>query len=139
MPSVATLIALASRLNIKVGDLFEASPTAHGVLKAQERVAYEANPGVTDVILSLDGSDKLEVILGYIAPGAGSGEELYEHGADTEFVLVMKGEIEVQLGAEAVVLEEGDALTFSGDVKHGYLNRTSEPVELLWVMTPATY
>jgi transcriptional regulator with XRE-family HTH domain len=140
MPSVATLLSLASALGLRVGDLFDAPPAAQGLVRAADRVGYEANPGVRDEVLSLDSKEKLEVVLGHIEPGSGSGEELYTHGAETEFVLVLQGEIDLFLGeGEVCHLAEGDALTFSGDVPHGYLNRTSSPTLILWVMTPATY
>jgi transcriptional regulator with XRE-family HTH domain len=139
MPSVGTLVAIATALEIRVADLFATAPVAHGVLRRAERVAYEANPGVRDEVISLDPSERLEVVIGTIAPGASSGDELYSHGADTEFVLVQRGTIDILLGDETVTLAEGDAVTFAGDVPHGYVNRSDEPVEVVWVMTPATY
>lgn len=139
MPSVGTLVAIAAELEIKMGDLFATGPVAHGVLRREERVTYEANPGVHDEVISLDPSERLEVLIGTIAPGAGSGDELFSHGADTEFVLVQRGSIDILLGDETVTLREGDALTFAGDVPHGYVNRSDEPVEVVWVMTPAAY
>jgi len=139
MPSVGTLVAFARELGIHVGDLFDVPTPAHGVVRHADRVSYEANPGVVDEVVSLDGSERLEVVIGHIAPGAGSGDELYTHGADVEVVLVTRGSIDVFLGDETVTLRAGDALTFAGDVPHGYANRSDQPCELVWVMTPATY
>lgn len=139
MPSVATLVGIASAVDIKVGELFEAAPTAHQILRVKDRVPFETSPGVTDVILSVDPKNQLEVVIGYIEPGQGSGEDLYSHGAETEFVLVLRGEIEILLGDDVAELKEGDSLTFSGDIPHGYVNRTDQLAEILWVMTPATY
>jgi quercetin dioxygenase-like cupin family protein len=45
----------------------------------------------------------------------------------------------VFLGENTYTLEEGDALTFSGDILHGYKNERDEIVEVIWVVTPATY
>src|SRR5690348_2466495 len=139
MPSVGTLVAIAAALEIHVGDLFAAAPAAHGVLRRDERVAFEANPGVSDEVVSLDPTDRLEVVVGTIAPGASSGDELYSHGADTEFVLLQRGTLDIFLGDETVTLREGDAVTFAGDTPHGYVNRSDEPAVVVWVMTPATY
>ncbi len=140
MPSVGSLVAVAQKLGIHVGDLFATTPpAAHGVLRLADRVAYLANPGVRDEVVSLDPTERLEVVIGVIQPGAGSGDELYTHGADVELVLVLRGAIDVFLGEETVSLGPGDALTFAGDVPHGYLNRGPDEVELVWVMTPATY
>ena len=139
MPSVGTLVAIAAALDIHVGDLFAAAPAAHGVLRREDRVAFEANPGVSDEVVSLDPTDRLEVVVGTIAAGASSGDELYSHGADTEFVLVQRGTLDIFLGDETVTLREGDAVTFSGDTPHGYVNRSDEPAVVVWVMTPAAY
>jgi hypothetical protein len=57
------------------------------------------------------------------------------HGADSEFVLVGEGAIELHL--EAFVLEEGRAplssATCRTDTNNGEAN-----VQLLWVMTPVS-
>jgi transcriptional regulator with XRE-family HTH domain len=139
MPSVATLVAIAGHLGVRVGDLFDATPVAHGLLRREDRKTYEANAGVRDEVVSVDPTERLEVVVGYIEPGAGSGEELFTHSADTECVLVIHGTLDVFLDQETYSLRDGDALTFSGDVPHGYRNTGDAVAEVVWTMTPATY
>lgn len=139
-PSLATLLRIASALDVRIGELFT-TPIATGqVLRRHERTHFDyPDLGVRDEIISSDPSEKLEVLLGCIAPGGGSGGELYTHGADTEFVLVLEGTIELHLAQDTYILEEGDSITFSGDIPHGYANSTDETTRLLWVMTPVSY
>ena len=137
--SVATLVAIAGHLGVRVGDLFDATPAEGALLRREDRKSYEANPGVRDEVVSVDPNDRLEVVVGYIEPGAGSGDDLFTHGADTECVLVIRGELDVFLDQETYTLRSGDALTFSGDVPHGYRNRSDELAEVVWTMTPASY
>lgn len=140
MPSLATLLRISEALDVRIGDLFHAPPATGRLLRRNERTHFDyPSLGVRDEIISSDPSERLEVLIGYIQPGGGSGGELYTHGADTEFVLVLRGEIELFLGDETHVLNEGDSVTFSGDVPHGYTNSRDETTQLLWVMTPVSY
>ena len=96
MPSVATLVKLARVFNVPVGDLFETSPPATAVVRREARTRYAfPDMGVVDEMLSADPRGQLEVLVGYAEPGGGSGEELYTHGAVTEFVVVLSGELEL--------------------------------------------
>jgi uncharacterized cupin superfamily protein len=91
-----------------------------------------------DEVVSSDPSGQIEVIVAHVAPGGGT-DGAYTHGADIEMVLVVKGSILLTLGDNRVTLSEGDALTFSGNVPHGYTNTSAETAELVWVMTPAAF
>ena len=140
MPSVATLVKLARVFNVPVGDLFETSAPATAVVRREARTRYAfPDMGVVDEMLSADPRGQLEVLVGYAEPGGGSGEELYTHGAVTEFVVVLSGELELRLGDDIHRLKKGDSATFSGDTPHGYSNAGSKVAEFLWAMTPATY
>jgi transcriptional regulator with XRE-family HTH domain len=139
LPSVATLVSLAGALGVQVGELFDGLPqTSHQVVRREERTRYEVNPGLVDEVLSRDATRELEVLLRYHEPGTGSGE-LYTHGTKVEFALVLKGKIEFRLGDETFELGEGDAITLSGDIPAGSVNRGKVPALVLWAMTPAAY
>lgn len=140
MPSVATLVRLAGALKIQVGELFEALPPTTNVIRRDERPRYEfPDRGIVDEIVSSDSKNQLEVLIGHIEPGGGSGDELYTHGSISEFVMVLSGVLELRLGDQVEVLESGDSATFSGDTPHGYKNIGKDPAEIIWAMTPATY
>ncbi len=139
LPSVATLVALAGGLGVQVGDLFDGLPqTSHQIVRRKDRTQYEVNPGLIDEVLSRDATRELEVLVRYHEPGAGSGE-LYTHGTKAEFALVLKGSIELRLGDDTFQLNEGDAITLSGDIPAGSVNRGTKPAVVLWAMTPAAY
>lgn len=140
MPSVATLLRMAEALEVRVGDLFDTPAARRQIIRRAERRRFDyPQLGVSDELISADPNEHLEVLMGYIDPGGGSGAELYTHGADTEFVLVLAGEIILLLGDERHHLETGDAVTFGGDIPHGYVNEGREVAQLLWVMTPLSY
>jgi transcriptional regulator with XRE-family HTH domain len=139
MPSLATLLKIAAALNVRIGDLFHAKPTSQIVRRGNRPDVEYPALGMRDEMLSQDPNEKLEVLIGYIAPGGGSGEEPYTHGAETEFILMLAGEIELTLGEERHRLGEGDAITFSGDVPHAFVNPGQTEARVIWVYTPVAY
>jgi transcriptional regulator with XRE-family HTH domain len=140
MPSVATLIRLASALSTRVGDLFDQLGAVGKVIRAGDRPTYPFKEhGVRDEVLSADSTGELEVLRSVIDPGASTGGEAYTHGTRVEVVHVLDGEVEIELGEEVHHLREGDSITFSGDVPHGAANPGDKSVELIWITTPVGY
>jgi quercetin dioxygenase-like cupin family protein len=48
-----------------------------------------------------------------------------------EFKYLLKGEVEYQLGADTIVMRQGDSLFFDGRIPHVPMNRTQEPASML--------
>jgi transcriptional regulator with XRE-family HTH domain len=140
MPSVGTLIKLATALGTRVGDLFDQVSPGGRVIRRDDRPAYPLKEqGVNDAFLSSDPSGEVEVLHSTIEPGAGTGEELYTHGTRVEVVYVESGSITIRLDTEEIELDKGDSITFSGETPHGAVNRGTEPAELIWIAAPARY
>jgi transcriptional regulator with XRE-family HTH domain len=139
-PSLATLLGIARTLDVHVSDLFGFEPPTGSVVRRDERRAVDyPDLDVRDEWLSADASGRLLVLRVSIGPRTVSGPELSVHGRQIEFVLVLSGSVEILVGADRVSLEEGDAVTFSGEVPHGWANPSDGRVELLWVTTPGNY
>jgi transcriptional regulator with XRE-family HTH domain len=140
MPSVATLIRLATALGTRVGDIFDHAEPVSRVVRAGDRPIYPfSDHGIRDEVLSADPTGELEVLLSTIAPGSGTGTGTYTHGTRVEVVHVLTGEIEVLLGEEVVRLAPGDSLTFTGETPHGVANTGAGDAEVVWIATPARY
>lgn len=140
MPSVGTLIRLATALGTRVGELFNQVEAGGRVIRAAERPAYPlTEQGVNDELLSSDPSGEVEVLHSTLEPGAGTGEELYTHGTRVEVVYVQSGEVHIRLGDEEIALGAGDSITFAGDTPHGATNRGPRPAVLIWIAAPARY
>ncbi|GLY87013.1 helix-turn-helix domain-containing protein [Actinoallomurus iriomotensis] len=139
-PSVPTLVRIAQALRAHIGDLFQASLSRSQIVRQDERAAYEyPDRGITEAQVSSDPSGSLEVLWVKLEPGGGTGPELFAHGADTEFVFILKGRVAVTVGSEVHRLSAGDSLTFPGQDLHGSQNLSRGSSELLWVQTPASY
>jgi transcriptional regulator with XRE-family HTH domain len=140
-PSLATLLRLAAKLGVGMGELFDALPTPGDgrILRRSERTTIEPAPGLRDQVLTLDPSRRLEVVQSELAPGAETNHEPHTHGAEVEFVLVLSGELEVELDGTRYRLDAGDAVTFPGDTLHRFANPGSETARIVWASSPASF
>ncbi|MEY4349805.1 MAG: hypothetical protein RL719_1102 [Actinomycetota bacterium] len=135
-PSVASLVAVCEALGLKVGELFD--PPASAIVRAGDgaQVNFGAK-GAKEFLLSSGNQTAIEVLHSKIAPGGTGGDELYSLNCEIEFVYVLAGQLEVILGPEHHLLNQGDAMTFRGRDAHTWKNPTSSDVEVLWVLSPA--
>lgn len=138
-PSIATVQRIARALGLSIAELFAAPQPTSLVRRAQRaRISY---PGLraVDEFLTTSPNGRLQVILSTIEPGGGTGEEPYTHDSDEEVVLVLEGRLDVWVGAEHHVLEEGDALTLPSRTPHRNTNRGDRPCRVLFCITPPSY
>ena len=115
--SVASLIRLCDALGVSVGSLFQ--PSKGEVVRAGERPTINfGGKGMSEYLLTPAHERRMQAILSDIAPGGGSGDEQYALPADVELVFVMAGRLEITIDEELVILEEGDAFTFTASARH---------------------
>ncbi len=136
-PSVGTLLRICRFLEIPVGDLF--STTQGPLVRAAERARVEfGGEGVDELQLTPAGEGRLLVLQSDIAPGGGSGEEPYGLAGGAEFVHVLAGELELDVGTASHRLATGDSLTFDAGTPHRWVNPSRVvPARVLWVVAPA--
>lgn len=135
--SVASLIRLCQVLEIPVSSLFEAA-TGELVRSGEYPRINFGGERLAEYLLTPRGEQRLQAILSEIEPGGGSGDELYSLPAEIEFALVLAGTLAIQLETRELLLEQGDALTFSAEARHSFRNPDSAvPTRVLWVFTPA--
>ncbi len=72
------------------------------------------------------------------SPGADTGEEMLSHQGE-EGGVVVRGSIEVTVGAATRVLGPGDAYYFSSSVPHRFRNPGREECEIISASTPPTF
>jgi quercetin dioxygenase-like cupin family protein len=97
--------------------------------------------GNTEHLLLSSGDERrFHVTESHIPPGATAGEELYTLPADVELVYVLRGTLELRVGDETHLLDEGDTFTYSPRDPHSWRN-PSETVEavVLWTALPNPY
>ena len=141
-PSLATLKDIADALSTTIGSLIgegqklEADP----IVRATERKhVQEVGKGINLYLLtSRDPNKQMEPLLFKLKEGATSGVRSYKHFGQ-EFVLVIKGSIEVTLNDMTYILKKGDSIYFNSSVPHAFKNMGKEEAEAVWVVTPPSF
>jgi transcriptional regulator with XRE-family HTH domain len=137
--STSTLNQIASALGISVADLFEErSAAVHNVLKRSLRPALPPTYGCRKTLLSARPVRHSEVYIGEFEIGGSTGPNLYTHGHAHEMLVVLRGVVEVSLGEERLVLEEGDSIEYSTETPHRTVNIGNGRAEVMWIIAPPT-
>jgi transcriptional regulator with XRE-family HTH domain len=141
-PSVATLKSIADSLQTTVGSLIGESQHVSDnpvVTEKERRYVREASKGMHIYLLTNpDPNKQMEPLLFKIDERADSGQSAYKHFGQ-EFVLVIKGEIEITLNETVYVLKKGDSIYFNSHIPHAFKNIGKEKAEAVWVVTPPTF
>lgn len=137
--NTSTLMRIATALGIGVSDLFEDQPRSlHQVLTRATRPALPPSEGYRKMLLSRRPVREFEVYVGEFDAGGSTGDRPYVHGGTNEMFLVLRGEVELTLGDEVFVLEQGDSIEYSTSTPHRTRNIGPEMAEVLWIISPPT-
>lgn len=133
--SITSLAAICDALTMPMGRLFD--PPKVFVNRAADRAATRLmGKGLVDTVLSPPGQSDVQVIETWVEPGGGFESEPYRLPVDREFVVVLSGQLEMHIEADAYLLEEGDSMSF--DARHAHIWRNpsaTERTRVMWVLT----
>jgi transcriptional regulator with XRE-family HTH domain len=123
-PSVGTLLRLSDALGIGLPALVE--PPERAALKVNRKgegaALWASQAGGRGLLVAGTGPpDVVELWDWTLAPGDRHTSEAHTSGTK-ELIQVREGTLTVEAGDHSVVLEEGDAVAFPGDVPHSYAN-----------------
>lgn len=142
-PSVSTLKRLADLLDIPATELMfggkdGSAPRAVGVVRKGHRKGVSL-PGsnIHYELLTPDLQRRSSMLWLVAPPGSESGPAFVHEGEDG--VLVLKGELEIEVGGENYQLAEGDSIYFSASLPHCWRNITDENAEAIWLSTPPSF
>ena len=128
-PSVGTLLRISDALGVGLPALVElpepepVKVTRHG----DGAVLWSSQSGGRAVLVAgTPPPDVVELWDWTLGPGDRHLSEPHTPGTK-ELVQVQQGTITVEVAGEPARLEAGDAITFPGDVAHGYANPGSQP------------
>jgi transcriptional regulator with XRE-family HTH domain len=137
--STGTLMRIADAFGVSIAELFDdRSAPAHRVLKRSLRPALPIVEGCRKTLLSERPLKSLEVYAGEFEIGGSTGPQLYTHGNAHEMLVVLRGTVEVSLGADRYVLEEGDSIEYATTTPHRTANLGNSRAEVLWIISPPT-
>jgi transcriptional regulator with XRE-family HTH domain len=140
-PSVGTLYAIVSELDVSLDALFKADepsaasepPAAAPVVREAGRQTIELESGVTWQRLTADEDphvDFLHVI--YDVEGSSASDEKMMRHPGREYGVVLEGKLGVRLGFEEYALGPGDSIAFDSTQPHRLWNLGDVPVSGIW-------
>ena len=159
-PSVSTLYAIASELDVSLDELLfndrrpsEPVPAApaHGgsasgtmtqtppVQRATSRHRIRLASGVLWerlTTLSEPGVEFLHVT--YEVGGASSPPDAFQRHPGHEWGYVLSGRLQVRIGFDEYILEPGDAISINSSIPHRLATIGDEPVEAIWFVLGRT-
>ena len=141
-PSLATLKSIADELQTTVGRLIDddGSQEDRLVTTEKQRKAFkQSGNGIQMYLLSESSPYKqMQPLLFKLGQSAASGESTYAHYGQ-EFVLVLKGSLEIILGDKSYKIKKGESIYFNSSTPHSFKNLFKGETQALWVVTPPTF
>lgn len=135
-PSVSTLNKLAAALNVPVTAFFRTLPSKEMVVfrKAGERTRVPFLRGMMEGLGGEHFVGKVEAFLLTLENGGNSGPNYMIHSGH-ELVFCLRGKLEYDVEGNTYLLEVGDSLIFSANLKHRWRNNGSSVVNALIVIS----
>ena len=135
-PRVDTLVALTAAMHMTVAQLLSAEGDVHSPLRLADRLAIHNGPLRCEYPLTRSALSNTEIYQLSFDPGGTSEEGLVVHGHSQEFILVLHGEVLLELDQERHKLSAGDCMEYRSSVPHGMANIAPTTAEVLWVISP---
>ena len=101
------------------------------IIHYSDAPSEEGYPGVDRAVLVDASQGALSVYIGYLTIGAGASVTTHIHPDTEEAMVIVEGNLAAVLGDEVVTLGPGDTVLAPAGVKHGFVNRSSQPAKLL--------
>ena len=128
-PSVGTLLRISDALGVGLPALVElpAPKPVKVTRRGDGAVLWSGESGGRGVLVAGTAPpDVAELWDWTLGPGDQHSSEAHTPGTK-ELVQVQQGTVMVEVAGEPVALQAGDAVTFPGDVAHGYANPGPQP------------
>ena len=138
--SLSSLYRICAVLGIRVGNLIDDVPSGKLIRREQQTRRSLAMGDAEHLLLSSREERRFHVTESHIPPGGSAGDEPYTLPADVELVYVLRGSLELKVGDETHLLEEGDTLTYSPRDPHTWRNPSdADEAVVLWTALPNPY
>jgi transcriptional regulator with XRE-family HTH domain len=95
--------------------------------------------GIVYDLLTPDMYRQLEVMYMKVNEGETSGDEPMTDPPGEKFALVLKGTLELKLGDETYILNEGDSIYYPTKIPHSWRATEGDSIEVLWILTPPSF
>jgi len=133
-PSIGTLIAISSALDVHMGDLLAPAAKAphEPVSRAKDQPVFQTPEGVRRRILRDDRQNGVEIAINEYAARSGSATVPLRHEG-YEYGVVLQGELTVEIDDRTHTLKSGDLISYSSTRSHRIWNYTGRRARALWI------
>jgi transcriptional regulator with XRE-family HTH domain len=133
-PSIGTLVAICSALDVHMGDLLAPAHLVpiEPVSRAAGQQVFETKEGVERRILRDDRIHGVEIAVNQYAPATGSAPVPVHHGG-YEYGVILEGELTVELDGKTHTLKAGDLISYDSARRHRIWNYSGKKAKALWV------
>lgn len=137
--STSTLIRIANSFGTSISELFATPEDGKDpVLRRQMRPSLPVTNGQRKMLLSRRPLTHFETYIAEFDVGGTSGDEAYTHGDSHEMILVLRGQVRLELGGDSHELDEGDSVEYATSVPHRVVNIGDGAAEVLFMISPPT-
>ena len=136
VPSLASLQSIAQVLGVPSSYIVESLPEKSPIVRHNERMKLSL-PGsdIAREVLTPGFNHALQVFQVTLAPGEVSRKDFRSHPSE-EFILVLNGELRVELGDEKHSLEAGDTILYNAMLPHRNFCGGDKSVSYIVINTP---
>lgn len=141
-PSLKSLRQICAALDMPVGWLFDVPEGEHEdvVVRAGGRRIMKLGPkGMTKELLSPDTVPGIQMLRILIQPGGSSGELPYNNESGAKCGVVVAGTLGLEVDGQDHIIGVGDSFAFAATKLARFWCIGDQPVDIIWVVTPAVY
>ncbi|MCL6414336.1 cupin domain-containing protein [Aestuariirhabdus sp. Z084] len=141
-PSISSLKKVLGGIPMSLVEFFSMEAGEEQQQKFVYRSDELLNVGMNDVQLHLVGKARNDRAMAFMvetmAPGTSTGSDMLIHEGQ-EAGVVIEGKLELKVGTEVAILEEGDSYYFDSTQPHRFSNPFDETLRLVSCTTPANF
>jgi quercetin dioxygenase-like cupin family protein len=133
---------LAAALDLRIGDLLGSAvprPPAGTVVRKADRTRIQfGSEGLVYDLLTPDLRGRLEMLQTTVPPGFSNQGHPFQHEGE-ECVVVLEGELVVEVDGVINTLAAADAITYNSALQHRWENRSDQQAMIVGAVTPPSF
>ena len=138
-PSITSLRRIAHALDVPIFYfLMDEAKSSPVVRKNERQVLKFPDSHLTFELLSPDLNRSLEMMMARLEPGAVTCEEPLTHPGE-ENILVIQGQMKIQIGEDIHILAEGDSIYYFSSIPHKIWSMGIEDLVFISAITPPAF
>jgi quercetin dioxygenase-like cupin family protein len=134
--SFGTLREVSSALGVSLGELFDEHPPSGPRVVRRHARPLLLEGGARKFLLSPRPLSHIEIFAGEFDPGESTGADPYNHGDSQEFLIVIRGSVDVQIDGSSHLLSAGDTIEYRSSQMHRTVTVGPDVAAVHWFVSP---